>query len=214
MTKTVYIPWKGTQSTCTTVHHFQDLCPPGDTVSCSGRCNSEKTTGMVHSQTLIRVQLMKTKCVFTAIDFLHTSTRLFFKASVLFNPGALIRSSDNRRWGRVAARAPAWWKITRGLTLHLLFGTMCTVMLRFTKLSTEHGEMTQEQHSERRAWLSSLPTHVGAENLQCAGGNGVRAIPALVDHRFTSRRKKTTTWKLRKIKHSGWKTAGWKKISG
>lgn len=169
-------------------------------VSCSSRCKSKKKTQQVWyiDKGVSETRLMKyvhiffvfnTWCAFKAIDFLRTSPRLFFKPSAMFNSGPFMRSSDDGRWGCLAARAPAWWEMTRWLTFHLLVCTLCTVMLRFTKLSAEHDETTQEQHSERRAWLF-LPRRWrrGIKIYSVRGGNGVRATPALFDHRSTSRK--------------------------
>lgn len=73
-------------------------------------------------------------------------------------------------------------------------------MLRCTKLSSEHDERTQEQHSETS--VRSLMPGI-KKNLQCTRGNGVGAIPALFDHWFTSQKNlkvaKNTTQRLKKL---------------
>lgn len=106
--------------------------------------------------------------------------------------------------------SPSWWEMTRWLTLHLLVCTLCTVMIRFTKLSAEHDETTREQHSERRARLF-LPRR-WRRGIKIYSGGGMVSEPlrrSLITDPLPGK-----TWKSRKIKHSGRKNCRMKENMG
>lgn len=107
----------------------------------------------------------------------------------MFNSGPFIRSSDKQKM-RLSRCSSSSVMRNDSLTdapltlLHFVYGHV--TIYKNWAVNTMKRHRNSTRRDERG--FSFLATDVGDRNLQRTGGNGVRAIPALFDHRSTSRK--------------------------